>query len=122
MRYVTSWLIGLGLAAGLEAGATTSFAQPNDRDRDHREHDRDRHGGPIEAPPPPREEKMVVRAGFEWLPGRWDWRGNAAGIAHGRVGQPLGEPMTPLTSQFIERMSFRLSFLPFGTRSLPDWS
>jgi hypothetical protein len=76
MRHVTSWLIGLGLAAGLGAGATTSLAQPNDRD--HRDHDRDRdrdHRFPTEAPPPPREERVMVRSGFEWIPGRWDWRG-----------------------------------------------
>lgn len=77
MRHVTSWLIGLGLVAGLGA-ATTSFAQPNDRDRRDHERDRDRdrdHRWPNEAPPPPRDERIIVRAGFEWIPGRWDWRG-----------------------------------------------
>ncbi|HEY3801708.1 MAG TPA: IPT/TIG domain-containing protein [Kofleriaceae bacterium] len=32
--------------------------------------------GPTEAPPPPREEHMPPRPGFEWVPGRWDWRGH----------------------------------------------
>src|ERR1700729_1018486 len=31
---------------------------------------------PTEAPPPPREEHMAAGAGFEWIPGRWDWRMN----------------------------------------------
>jgi len=32
-------------------------------------------GEPTEAPPPPRVEKQAARAGFAWIPGRWDWRG-----------------------------------------------
>jgi len=32
------------------------------------------HEGPIEAPPPPKDEHVVPRAGMEWVAGRWDWR------------------------------------------------
>ncbi len=28
-----------------------------------------------EAPPPPREERVVVRPGFVWIRGRWEFRG-----------------------------------------------
>jgi hypothetical protein len=31
--------------------------------------------GPREAPPPPRADRVEVRAGFVWTAGRWDWRG-----------------------------------------------
>jgi IPT/TIG domain/WXXGXW repeat (2 copies) len=31
--------------------------------------------GPTEPPPPLRDEHVVPRAGFEWVSGRWDWRG-----------------------------------------------
>ncbi|MEO6772218.1 MAG: IPT/TIG domain-containing protein [Kofleriaceae bacterium] len=29
---------------------------------------------PHQAPPPPRAEAAMVKAGFVWLPGRWDWK------------------------------------------------
>jgi hypothetical protein len=32
------------------------------------------YGGPREAPPSPREEKIAARAGFVWIPGKWDWK------------------------------------------------
>jgi len=31
--------------------------------------------GPTEAPPSPREEHQAARAGFVWIPGKWDWKG-----------------------------------------------
>jgi len=31
--------------------------------------------GPREAPPSPRAEAMAARAGYVWIPGRWDWKG-----------------------------------------------
>jgi hypothetical protein len=37
--------------------------------------------GPTEAPPTPREEKQAARAGFVWIPGRWDWRGKWEWVA-----------------------------------------
>ena len=40
----------------------------------------------------------------------------------GVLHQPFGLPITPFTSQFIAYRCFRVSFLPFGTRSLPLWS
>jgi hypothetical protein len=27
-----------------------------------------------EAPPPPRQERVVIRPGFVWVDGRWDYR------------------------------------------------
>jgi hypothetical protein len=32
--------------------------------------------GPTEQPPPPRDEHVAPRPGFEWIPGHWDWRGH----------------------------------------------
>jgi hypothetical protein len=29
---------------------------------------------PTEAPPSPREERIAARAGFVWIPGRWEWK------------------------------------------------
>lgn len=29
---------------------------------------------PHQAPPPPRTESASVKAGFVWIPGRWDWK------------------------------------------------
>ncbi|HEX4417229.1 MAG TPA: IPT/TIG domain-containing protein [Kofleriaceae bacterium] len=79
---MTSWLIALGVAAGLGASATTSLAQivrdhrnpppPPPIERDHRTPPI---AGPTEAPPPLREERQAARAGFVWIAGRWDWRG-----------------------------------------------
>jgi hypothetical protein len=31
--------------------------------------------GPTEAPPTPREEHQAARAGFVWIPGKWEWKG-----------------------------------------------
>ena len=45
-----------------------------------------------------------------------------AGAHRHAVDQPFGLPSTPLTSQSIERISPRVIFFPFGTRSLPAWS
>jgi IPT/TIG domain-containing protein/YXWGXW repeat-containing protein len=82
MRHVAHWLIGIGAVTTLGVGATTSFAQPNDRDhrpppaeRDHRRLPPPA-DGPTEAPPAPRAETPATRAGFVWVSGRWDWRGN----------------------------------------------
>ena len=38
------------------------------------------------------------------------------------VRQPFGLPITPLTSQFTERISGNVILLPLGTRSFPLWS
>jgi hypothetical protein len=27
------------------------------------------------APPPPRHEEIVIREGYEWAPGYWNWNG-----------------------------------------------
>ncbi len=98
MRHWTSWLLSVGVVAGLGASASTSFAQPNVRDHrnpppaapppaapppgEHdRDHDRDHDRRtpppgefPTEAPPAPRIEKLEARAGFVYVNGRWDWR------------------------------------------------
>src|SRR5262249_27575836 len=29
---------------------------------------------PPRAPPPPRDDRPAMRAGFAWIPGKWDWR------------------------------------------------
>lgn len=49
---------------------------PPPTERDHR-----RAAGPPDAPPPPRAETPSARAGFVWIPGRWDWRGRWEWIA-----------------------------------------
>ncbi len=79
------WTIGLVLA--LACGS--AYAQPEPRD--HRDdHDRDHRrmppppppGAPVAVvmptapPPPPQAENPGAKAGFEWVAGRWDWRGN----------------------------------------------
>jgi hypothetical protein len=84
MRRAEPWLLALGLIGGLLAGAPRASAQPDVRDHHppgpppSADHDRRRpapHGDPTEAPPSPREERQAARAGFTWIPGRWDWRG-----------------------------------------------
>src|SRR5712691_913193 len=40
----------------------------------------------------------------------------------GRCHLPVGLPITPFTSQFIEYRSVTVIRLPFATRSLPLWS
>jgi hypothetical protein len=45
--------------------------------RDHRNLGRTPVAGPTMAPPPPREEKWTPKAGFVWIPGRYEWRVNA---------------------------------------------
>ena len=92
MRRFEPWLIAISLAVGAVAGTTSVSAQPGVRD--HRgpnppppvEHDRDHRrqppaAGPTEAPPPPHAETATARAGFVWVPGRWDWRGKWEWIA-----------------------------------------
>jgi hypothetical protein len=74
-------LLTLGFVSAVLAG--TAFAQPTTRD--HREPAPDSRrrppppaptaAGPTEAPPTPREEHQAARAGFVWIPGKWDWKG-----------------------------------------------
>ena len=72
-------LLSLGFVSAVLAG--TAFAQPATRDhRDPAPEMRRRppptnDAGPTEAPPTPREERQAARAGFVWIPGKWDWRG-----------------------------------------------
>lgn len=82
-------LLSFVLASAAYLGAAS--AQPDVRDhrapppapqRDHdHDHDRDDRrpppvaNGPTEAPPSPREEHQAARAGFVWIPGKWDWKG-----------------------------------------------
>ena len=70
------WLVTSGLATATLVGIpTVASAQPDVRDHRHHDHDHDRDDGPPrEAPPPPREERAALRAGFTWQSGRWDWR------------------------------------------------
>lgn len=73
-------LLTLGFASAVLAG--TALAQPTTRD--HREPTADARRrppppastttGPTEAPPSPREERQAARAGFIWIPGKWDWK------------------------------------------------
>jgi hypothetical protein len=50
------------------------------------------------APPPPREEAIpVIRPGYVWVPGYWDWRGNRhvwvnGTWVHGRAGYHYAQP------------------------------
>ena len=46
------------------------------------------HDGPREAPPPPREEHVVVRRGYSWNAGHYEWRHHRYVWVHGR---PLRE-------------------------------
>jgi hypothetical protein len=67
-----------------------AFAQPAERDhrggpdvRDHRMLPPPPPGaivGPTEAPPAPQAEIPGTKAGFEWVAGRWDWKGKWAWI------------------------------------------
>ena len=87
MRRAEPWLIAISLLAGMAVGAPRASAQPDVRDHHPSgpppghpsEHDRRRPpppgNEPSEAPPTPREERQAARAGFVWIPGRWDWRG-----------------------------------------------
>jgi Skp family chaperone for outer membrane proteins len=82
MRLTLSGLLAFATASTALLG--TAAAQPNERD--HRGQ-KDRPGpearrppppgdmGPREAPPAARDEKHDARAGFVWIPGRWDWKG-----------------------------------------------
>src|SRR5262245_47298832 len=73
----------------LTLGATSLYAQPETRD--HRRappHEAPppappppAAAGPTEAPPSPREEKVAARAGFEWITGKWEWRGKWEWVA-----------------------------------------
>jgi hypothetical protein len=77
----TRSLLTLGFVSAVLAG--TAFAQP--ATRDHREPPPEASrrrpppppngAGPTEAPPTPREEHQAARAGFVWIPGKWDWKG-----------------------------------------------
>ena len=71
-------LLSIGFASALLAG--TAYAQP--ATRDHREPPPEPamrrlppSNGPTEAPPTPREEHQAAKAGFVWIPGKWDWKG-----------------------------------------------
>jgi hypothetical protein len=54
----------------LLGGAKAAFAGPDVHVIGRSDH------GPTEPPPPLRDEHVVPRAGMEWVPGRWDWRGH----------------------------------------------
>lgn len=72
-------LLSLGFVSAVLA--STAFAQPVQRD--HRAPQERRlpppppgaNNGPTEAPPSPREEHQAARAGFVWIPGKWEWHG-----------------------------------------------
>jgi hypothetical protein len=103
MGRVTQWMVAIGVVTGMVAGTPNSSAQPDVRDhrgakapppaapppadRDHgrgHEHDRKRPPPatePTEAPPAPQAETATSRAGFVWIPGRWDWRGKWEWVA-----------------------------------------
>jgi hypothetical protein len=81
MRFMLSRLLAFTVASATLLG--TAGAQPNVRD--HRkappppgQPPPPPPGAPMaeprEAPPSPREEKMAARAGFVFIPGRWDWK------------------------------------------------
>jgi len=42
------------------------------------------HDGPREAPPPPREERVIVRPGYSWNAGHYEWRHHRYVWVHGR--------------------------------------
>jgi len=53
---------------------TASLASAQPFERDHRGPPRPVvEAVPREAPPPPRPERFTARAGFVWIPGRWQW-------------------------------------------------
>jgi len=98
MRRIAQWLVALSVVTGGFAGTTSVSAQPTVRDHRgpntppppppaDREHERDHRRppppgeGPMEAPPAPRAETPTARAGFVWIPGRWDWRGKWEWVA-----------------------------------------
>ncbi len=60
-------------------GARQLHAQPHHLD--HPVVVERRSAGPNEPPPPVREERQAARAGFEWIPGRWDWKGKWEWVA-----------------------------------------
>src|SRR5437764_14068051 len=61
------WLITSGVA-GATLVPAVSAAQPDVRGHRHGEDER-----PREAPPAPKQERFAARAGFLWIPGRWEW-------------------------------------------------
>ncbi len=80
--------MGLTRAALIGAFALVSapaLAQPHDHDKD-KDHDRGHHDdhGPRLAPPAPQAENHGVKAGFEWIPGRWDWKAEKWAWTRGR--------------------------------------
>lgn len=88
MRIVLSRWLAISLAS-LTLIGTAAAQQPDvrdhrdkkDRPADDRDRDRDRRrpppppgNEPREAPPAAREERHEARAGFVWIPGRWQWK------------------------------------------------
>jgi hypothetical protein len=63
--HLVRWLLTTGLVTGI---ATVAAADPEVRDHRH-----DVDFGPREAPPPVRLERFEPRAGYAWVPGRWQW-------------------------------------------------
>jgi len=72
-------LLSFVLASAAFAGL--AHAQPDVRDhrppppREERRLPPPVANGPTEAPPSPREEHQAARAGFVWIPGKWEWKG-----------------------------------------------
>jgi hypothetical protein len=76
------------MAAAVALASATAYAQP--AERDHRRPPPPPPPGPVErdhrgpgigvvinatvAPPEPQAENPGTKAGFEWVPGKWDWR------------------------------------------------
>ena len=65
----------------LASAAFVGLAHAQPDVRDHRPQREERRlpppagNGPTEAPPSPREEHQAARAGFVWIPGKWEWKG-----------------------------------------------
>jgi hypothetical protein len=80
MRFKPSWFVSL-VVAGTLSTASTTLVEAQPETRDHRQRrpppppPAGDASGPTEAPPSPREERIAARAGFAWIPGRWDWKG-----------------------------------------------
>src|SRR5258706_14589540 len=80
MRHnLVRWLVTSGLAGATLLGVqSVGYTQPDVRD--HRHGPRppppppEDEGPPRDAPPPPKEERIAARAGFVWIPGKWDWK------------------------------------------------
>jgi hypothetical protein len=76
----TRWITIVALVAFDTLAPRPALAQPVPRDRRQPNERRPAppdNQGPREAPPPARAEKReAARAGFVWIDGEWDWRGN----------------------------------------------